>query len=425
MVFKNDPPPINPANKPQFLQPQIFNLSSGIPVYGLKVGKQDLVRIDFIFDAGSVFAENPILAEAVNTLSDSGTSFHSSEMIAEELDFYGAYLEKYSGFHKSKIVLYTLNKYIDQTLCILSEIIYQAIFPENEIDVFIQNRYQNYLINRKKTEIISNELFTRCLFGPNHPYGKNPTEADFKLINSEMITEFHKKHYIEAKFKIIISGKVESIHYDIIEKYFGKAGINVTQKPELLFTIDPAKKLKHFEHIDNTVQSSVKIGKRTINKKHPDFFNLNITTILLGGYFGSRLMKNIREDKGYTYGIYASNTSLIESGFFSVSAETGKQVYSKAIDEIYKELKSLRTKKVPVEELVRVKNWISGNMLKAFDGPFALLETLSSTLDYEMDFGYYERYFDAIKSITPDLILESAETYLHEDAMYEIVAGSK
>jgi predicted Zn-dependent peptidase len=425
MVFKNDPPPINPANKPQFPQPEKLNLSSGISVYGLKVGKQDLVRIDFIFDAGSVYAENPLLAEAVNTLSDSSTILHTSEMIAEELDFYGAYLEKYSGFHKSKIVLYTLNKYIDQTLCILSEIIYQAIFPVNEIDVFIQNRYQNYLINRKKTEIISNELFTRCLFGPTHPYGKNPTDEDFKLINREMITQFHKKHYMEAKFKIIISGKVESFHYDLIEKYFGKTVFIETQKPEIDFMIEPAKTLKHFECIENTVQSSVKIGKRTINKKHPDFFNLNITTVLLGGYFGSRLMKNIREDKGYTYGIYASNTSLIESGFFSVSAETGKHVYSKAIDEIYKELKSLRTKKVPVEELARVKNWISGNMLKAFDGPFALLETLSSTLDYDMDFGYYERYFEAIKSITPDLIIESAETYLHEDAMYEIVAGSK
>jgi predicted Zn-dependent peptidase len=134
-------------------------------------------------------------------------------------------------------------------------------------------------------------------------------------------------------------------------------------------------------------------------------------------------MKNIREDKGYTYGIYASNTSLISAGFFSVSAETGNEVLEKAINEINIELKKLRTIKVKSPELCRVKNWISGNLLKAFDGPFALSETLSSALDYNLDFNYYNQYFKTIQSITPEIICETAEKYLHEETMYEILVG--
>ncbi len=425
MINKTDIPKIKYIDKPIFNKPEIRFLSNNIPVYALKVGKADLVRIDFLFDAGSVFDVNPLTADTVNSLIDAGTKNHTSEIIAEELDFYGAYLEKYSGHHKSKIVLYTLNKYIEQTLRILSDIIYNAVFPENELEIFIQNRYQEYLINRRKTEVISNEIFIETLYGKSHPYGRIPNEKDFKNVNGNDIRDFYRKYYTENTFKIIISGNVTEHHFELTETLFGSRKLNEIQNNQHNYKMDTSTQIKKFEHIEDTVQTSIKIGKVTLNKKNPDYFNLNFTSILLGGYFGSRLMKNIREDKGYTYGIYASITSMLQSGFFSISAETGNHVYEKATEEIYKELKSLRLKPVPEEELIRVKNKITGNMLKAFDGPFTLSETLSSLIDYNLNFDYHHSYFESIARITPEIIMETAEKYLNENSMYEVIVGCK
>ncbi len=421
--MKDSKPDIFPAEKPAILSPQLLKLSNNIPVYLLNVGKEELVKIEFIFNAGSIYSENPLLAETVNSLLDAGTNNFSSEDIAERLDFFGAFIEKFSGFHKSKLILYTLNKYVDQTIAIIADIINDAVFPDKEIDIYVQNKFQNFLINRKKTEIISHELFLKHIFGENHPYGKSPVEENFKTLKRDEIFEFYQKHYKHSDLKIIIAGKIEKNHINIIDKYFGINTCNLNNQSFEFPGISGSNLLKYSQSIENTVQSSIKIGKITINKKHPDFFKLNITTILLGGYFGSRLMKNIREDKGYTYGIYASNTSLINAGFFSVSADTGNNVLENALVEIYRELKKLRTEKVNNLELFRVKNWISGNMLKAFDGPFALSDTLSSALDYNLDFDFYDYYFKTIQSITPEIICETAEKYLHEESMYEITVG--
>jgi len=181
---------------------------------------------------------------------------------------------------------------------------------------------------------------------------------------------------------------------------------------------------KHFIKLEDSIQTSLRMGKITINRMHGDYFNLNITSILFGGYFGSRLMKNIREDKGYTYGIHASNNSLPLCGFFSISAEAHFDSVDKAVDEVFKEMEILRTQLVEDSELLRVKNRITGMMLKAFDGPFALADTLFSLLEYKIDFEYYDRFFDTLQNITPEIIMQTARKYFNEESMYVVKAGA-
>jgi len=401
-------------------------LSNGIPVYTINAGDQDVVRVDFIFNSGSVFSENPLIAEAANSLTEAGSKHMTSAQIAEELDFYGAFLELYVEKHTGQIILYTLNKYLDKTVKVVSELIFHAVFPQNEIEIYLQNKFQRFLISRQKTEVLSKELFTEVIFGKDHPYGRVIQKEDFDNIDSKILNDFFQKYYTLDTLKIVMSGKISELHLKTLDDHFGNKEISGSSaNNEIDYKIIQPEQRIYFKELDDTVQSSLRIGRITINKHHPDFLKLNITCILLGGYFGSRLMTNIREDKGYTYGIYAGNLSLINAGIFTVSAESGKDVYQKAIDEIYKELKILRTELVSNEELKRVRNWLIGSLAKTFDGPFALADAFKSLLMYNLTYDYFDNYFETIKTITPEMIRAAAEKYLHEDNMFQVVSGSK
>lgn len=146
---------------------------------------------------------------------------------------------------------------------------------------------------------------------------------------------------------------------------------------------------------------------------------------ILGGYFGSRLMSNIREDKGYTYGIGSGVVSHLNNGYFFIATETGAEVTEKAIDEIYFEIKRMRNEIVPIEELQLVKNYLLGRFMRSFDGPFALADRLKGVLYYDIGYEYYERFVNTIKEITPEQLQDLANSYLAQEELTEVVVGKK
>jgi len=423
MPDRKSPPDFKTSEEIDIKEIQKFLIRDSIPVYILKSGDQDIIKLDFVFNAGKIYHKNSLIPEIVNALIDKGTQMLSSEKISEIFDFYGAYLETETGKHTVSVTLYTLSKYYKETFHLLFEILFNAFFPQHEIDVFLRNKHQSFLINRQKTDIVSNEIFAETIFGKEHPYGVFVKEKDFNNISRNQIIDFYKEFYSADNMFVMLSGKINDNHFSFLKSFLKE--IKFSKKNHLTRRIETVEKkpVKIYHKIENSVQSSLRVGKITINKLHPDFFDLNICTVILGGYFGSRLMTNIREDKGYTYGIYAGNISLRESGFFVISAESGKDVYKKALEEIYKELKILRTVPVSEDELNRVKRWLFGNIIKIFDGPLALSEAYRSIISYNLKKEYFLKYLERIKNISPEIILNIAQKYLHEDSMTEIVTG--
>lgn len=399
-------------------------LAENIPVYLLNTGNQDIIKLDFVFNAGKIYHNNILIPEVTNALIDKGTESLSSEKISEIFDFYGAYIETETGKHTVLVTLYTLNKYFEETSQLLFNVLFNALFPQYEIDVYLKNKYQTFLINRQKTDVVSSEIFAESIFGKKHPYGISIKENNFQNVSRNQIISFYKEFYSIDNMFVMLSGKVNDKHISSLNLFLQQQKKSKFNNFERNITVPEKKAVKIYQKIENAVQSSIRIGKITINKLHPDFFNLNICTVILGGYFGSRLMTNIRENKGYTYGIYAGNVSLLESGFFVISAESGKDVYKKTLKEIYKEIKNLRTILVEEEELNRVKRWLFGNIIKIFDGPLALSEAYISIISYNLTKEYFNRYFEAIKNITSETILKTAQKYLKEDSMTEVVTGA-
>jgi predicted Zn-dependent peptidase len=211
----------------------------------------------------------------------------------------------------------------------------------------------------------------------------------------------------------------------LLNSYFGNSGageINIEEPVNIL----KANELKKVHiHKSGMVQDAIRIGSATINKRHTDYPGLKVVDSILGGYFGSRLMKNIREEKGFTYGISSSLSSFDLSGYKVISTEVGSKNCQKAIGEIYKEIRLLQKVPVKKEELAVVRNYMSGEMVRMFDGPFALAESFRSAWEFGLDNSYFYKLAEKIKTIEPDEIIELARTYYNIDELYEITVGAE
>jgi len=426
ILDRKTPPQFKTADKVNIFQAKENKLSNSIPVYVINAGDQDVVKADFTFNAGAIYAESPLIANAANSMLNDGTLKMNSSEIAEKLDFYGAFLNGTAGNHTSTLTLYSLGKHFEKCLEIVEDMLFNACYPEHEFEVYRNAEFQHFSVNQQKPSVLGRARFFEALFGADHPYGKQTVADDFKSLKVEDVRAFHKSTYRASNMRIVLSGKIDESHIAKLEKFFGSSKTTeVAKQPEMDFTPQSSEELIHFIEKKDAVQAAVRAGKILFNKLHPDFIKLKITNTVLGGYFGSRLMSNIREDKGYTYGIGSGVISMFESGFFVISTEVGTDVAENTVTEIRKELKILRTELVSETELERVRNYLLGDMMQNADGAFALADIFTSLHNYGLDYSYFDSFVDTIKTITPQDILDTAAKYLHEDSMYFVTVGKK
>jgi predicted Zn-dependent peptidase len=417
-------PPVYPVEKVVIPEAKSFSLNNTTPVYMIEAGTEDILRLEFVFRAGQVKEYLPLLASTCNMMLSEGSQNYSSEELNRSLDYYGVFLNQISEKDCAGIVLFFLNKHIEKVLELSREILFRPVFPEAELDSLMKKRLRWYLVNREKVQNLAMDQFFESLFGKNHPYGRQIRERDFENISPSLLSDFHTKYYTPKNMAVIISGKIHSKTVELLNSYIGNIS-SIENDKETSVNLIKGEELKKV-HINQpgTVQNAIRIGSATINKRHPDYPGLKILDSILGGYFGSRLMKNIREEKGYTYGISSSLSSLNLAGYKVISTEVGQKNCQKAIDEIYKEIKLLQNVAVNKEEMAVVRNYMSGEMVRMFDGPFALAESFRSAWEFGLDNNYYYRLAEKIKSIDPDEIIELAKTYYNIDDLYEITVGT-
>jgi predicted Zn-dependent peptidase len=418
-------PPIFPIEKVSIQEAKSFRLNNGVPVFLIEAGTEEIMRLEFVFRAGQVKEHLPLLASTCNLMLSEGSENYSSEELNRLLDFYGIFFNQSAEKDSAGIVLFFLNKHIEKVLELSREILFRPVFPQAELNSLMKKRLRWYLVNREKVQNLAMDQFFESVFGKSHPYGYQIREQDFENVTPAILSDFHTKYYTPENMTIIISGKLHSKTSDLLNSYFGEHGSNknIREVPPYPLKGEKSKKI----HISKpgTVQNAIRIGSATINKRHSDYPGLKILDSILGGYFGSRLMKNIREKKGLTYGISSTISSLDLSGYKVISTEVGQKNCQRVIEEIYKEIKLLQNVGVKDSELAVVRNYMSGEMLRMFDGPFALAESFKSAWEFGLDNNYYYRLAEKIKTIEADEIIELARTYYNIDALYEITVGSE
>jgi len=400
-------------------------LKNGIPLVLLRADEQQVVKINFRFRVGAWVQDAPLVASFTAALLREGTQEMNSQQIAEKLDFYGAFLTTDSGKHYSNVTLYSLLKFLPKTLPILEQTIKKPVFDKNEFEILRTNRRQGFMVQRLEVENLADEQLYEQLFGKNHPYGKQLRQQDFDNLKQKQLFEFFERYYHSGNCQIIVSGKLDSETLGLIDNAFGgndweSKGFTPSEKQ---YEIEPAKAKFEFIEKQDAVQSAVRTGQIMINRKHQDYIGLQILNTIFGGFFGSRLMRNIREDKGYSYGIYSGLHSLEKAGVLLISTEVGTQFTKKTIAEIEKEIKILKNELVGEEELKLVKNYSLGDMMRHLNGAFAYSEVVKTILDYQLPENYYENYAKIIKNIDAETLNRLANQYFTDDLWYQTVAG--
>lgn len=423
---RKTPPPFRTIEKIEMIKASEHRLRNNVPVYAVNAGTQEVIKIEFLFCAGMYQQKMVLQADGVNSMLEEGTSKMNAAQIADAIDYYGAFLETGVSQDHASVVLYTLNKHLKATLPVVEQLIKDSIFPDDEFETHLQNKKQKLLVNNQKVATVARKRFAEALFGPKHPYGIVVEETDFDVIKTNHLKEFYSTYYRANNCKIILAGKVNDDTYTLLDEHFGGNDWLSTKDLSIKAVgITSASQREKLLYREDALQSAIRIGKVMFNKTHPDYQPLQVLNTIFGGYFGSRLMSNIREDKGYTYGIGSGIVSLKHSGYFFISTEVGVDVCSKAIDEIYFEMNRLRTELVPDDELQLVKNFLLGSFLRSVDGPFAMAEKFKGIMEYNLDYDYFDKYIATIKGISASHIMELANTYFDKDSMIELVVGKK
>ncbi len=420
--IRNTAPDIQDIKSVKIVEPQQYKLDNGVDVYVFN-NPQQVVKINIIFEAGNIQSPKPWVAPTVNKMLTEVTKNYSAAELAERIDFYGAYFETNTSSDNASVALYSLNKFLDKTIPLLSEIITNASFEKYEFDSFILRKKQELEVNLEKVNFIASQRFTSLLFGDNHPYGKYSELDDLLNIERKDLIDFHNKYYARGEFKIFIAGNFKDADLKLLNKYLGDLPNEKVDSKLLDWTKSPSKEKEVLIPKKGAVQNALRMGFITPHRNHEDYFGLKILTTILGGYFGSRLMNNIREDKGYTYGIGSGISSFKNESVFFISTEVKSEVCADAISEIYKEMEILNKEKVGESELLTVKNYLQGTFQRSFDGSFNLLDRFMESNLNNLDINYYIDYIEKVKSISSDELKLLAQKYYKRDNFYLLNVG--
>ena len=416
-------PPSQPIRHIELVQADTHHLPNGVPVHIVRAGQQPVVSIEVIFRRGGIKHETHDAAcfFALKMLSE-GTQNRSAYQVSNFVDSLGAYLQLAPGLDHSSVEIYCLSKHADQLLLLLQEILTQPAFAEAELTKLKSRQKQQIRLSNEKISTLAAKEMKAVLFGQDHPYGKSLTEASVDAIKREDVVAFYER-CLGTSWEVVLSGDVNPAVVASVERHLGGLSLagNELPLPPPALPFQPVT--QRLVERDDSLQSSLRLGLPLFKKDHPDYHAMRIVNTIFGGYFGSRLMRNIREEKGLTYGISSGMATLEDGGYLVVGTEVKKKFTQLALDEIYQEANLLCQNKVPTAELATVKNYLAGRLLKSVNTPFSLAEKFKNIYLYGLTYDFYQNYLKTLETITPQQVLTVANRYLIADQWREVIVG--
>lgn len=399
-------------------------LDNGIPMYSVSAGDQEIVRVELLFRNINWDSAFPLQAYASNSLITEGAKNLTSFQIAERVDYYGAFIQTDFNYDYSVITVYSLTKHLPEILPILRAVVTEAEFPDMEISTFKNNQKQKLMVSLMRNDFVCRRIFNKTLFGENQ-YGSVIDSGDYDLLNRDQLMDYYEKAYQPANCTIVLSGKIGESESKLINHYFGKDWTIKAIGSVNKFEFEKRKGILDYIEKPDALQSAIRLGNITINRTHPDFSGLQVLNTVLGGYFGSRLMSNIREDKGYTYGIGSALVSLQDAGYFFIASEVGVDVCQATLDEIEKEINIIKNDLISDHELETVKNYILGSFLGSLENAFSHADKFKSLLYSGLDYSYYSQFVSTVKRISSEDLRLLANKYFDFGQFNKVIVGKR
>lgn len=397
-----------------------YVLDNGVEVYAVNAGAEEVLQIEWVFYAGNWFEHRNLVAASTNFLLKNGTSTKTAFQINEHFEYYGAYLNRNCYNETATVSIHSLSKHLPHLLPVVKEVITDSVFPQEELDTYRQNTQQRLRVNLKKCDFVATRLIDTYLYGEDHPYGKYTRFEDFDSLTREELQQFFKEYYQEGKLVIFVAGKLPENIFELLNQHFGDLK---TRKVEVapIATIQAEEKKYRVINDPSGVQGAIRIASPFPNRHHPDFMKVQVLNNLFGGFFGSRLMSNIREEKGYTYGIYSYLQNHLQQSAWVISTEAGRDVSEATVAEVYKEMEKLRKEPIGEEEMMLVRNYMMGSILGDLDGPFHIITRWKNIILNGLTEQYFYDQINTIKNVSTEELQELANKYLQPEQFYELV----
>jgi len=424
MIDRSIAPEIQKLDSLTLNEPKVLQLSNKTNCFLWHSSKNDLLKMDLVFPAGSIAQEKPMTSFFTSKLIKEACANYSSKEIVDIIDFHGAFIEFQNTKDEMHATLLCLPKHFETLIKLLSSIIYNPDFQEKELNDLKNIERAKLSVNLERVDFLSSISFNENVFGKTHPYGWIPSQQQIESIQTNDLQYFHRNNILNKIPDIYLAGNYSKKNLDSIEDLFGKHSIEDSKTTIQSYSFSPSKKSKHLNIKKSAVQSSIRIGCKTIHKDHPDSIDLYFTTVLLGGYFGSRLMKKIREEKGYTYGIGASYQTLKNTGAFLIATQVKSEVTEACIEDIFDEMEKLKTQKISDEEIRTVTSYITGKLLMNFDGVFNLTDQYKKIQLHGLNFSYYYSLIKKINQINYNKINDISTKYFDKNIMKTIISGN-
>ncbi len=427
MLNRKSAPEIYQVSHLTLPHPILRILDNGIQVYVLDYPGQEIVKVEAVFRVGRAEEEKRLASRATARLLRDGTLKKSGAEIAEHLDFYGASLTVPSNLDTSSFVLFSLKKYAHEVIPTFAEMLQSPSFPEDELENFRRTSIQELMVELEKGETVAYRKVTELIFGEQHPYGYNSMPEDYEAIQRADIQHFFNTWYTPDNCTLFASGRIDDEILTMLNQHFGtqkrahSAKTGQTGHPELFNLIRKPSSVRI--SLPNSLQSAIKIGRKLFDRNHPDFNGLVVLNTVLGGYFGSRLMTNIREKKGYTYNIYSTVDAYLSDGCLYIASEVSPEKSASTVRAIFREMKKLRDNPVPEEELSMVRNYILGMLLNGLDGPINSSDMVRNQIVENQSPEKFEALVQTIRSISAEELQDLAQQYLQPNDFWVVTVG--
>ena len=417
-------PEAGTAPKIQIGKAETTQLKNGLKVIVVENNKLPQVSFRLFVDYDPILEKDASgYVGMMGELLSKGTTTRTKAKLDEEIDFIGARMfSSANGVSGS-----SLTKHVDKLLGLMTDVLYNPSFPQEELDKAKKQAASNLAANKESADAIAGNVASIIRYGKSHPYGEVMTEETLAKINLDQIKSHYKAYFKPNISYLVIVGDISAKDgFAKAEQFFGKweKGDVPTHKYDV--PKGPASTQVDFVHKSGAVQSVINITYPVeMAPGSPDAIPGRLMNTILGSYFNSRVNANLREDKAYTYGARTSLSSDKLIGNFNAFAKVRNEVTDSSIVEFLKELNRMRTEKVPAEELQLVKNVLTGNFSQSLERPGTIANFALNTARYNLPADYYETYLSRLQRVTADDVLAMAKKYVKPDQAHILVVGSK
>ncbi|MFN3759078.1 MAG: M16 family metallopeptidase [Algoriphagus aquaeductus] len=406
----------------EFINPTSFQLKSGIPLFFIPTPSVDAVKLEVV--GKSKRSNLPLLHALVPSFTLQmlleGTHTHSERSLSEFFDFHASEVHPLLSFSHEGLSLLSTKKHVFEVLPVFSSLFTEANFPKENIEKRKSQRKLSLQLEKEKSSSRASQLFRSALFGKEHPFGLEITESHVDLIQSELLQSYYDQ-VLWHDSEVFLCGNLSESEIESILSILESLPLRTFKGPEK--TTTPITTTELHEERPDALQSSIRIGSWSIPKSHPDYFALSVFNTILGGYFGSRLVKNIREDKGHTYGISSSLAEIGDYNYWVIGADVQKAFKDEVIQEIHLEIRKLCQEPVGIEELEVVRNYLIGQMLSKFSTSFDLMDRFRAVHYSGLDLSFFQSKLNFLKTFTAEDLLRIGNIYFSSPPFVEVVVG--